>query len=244
MAIHLYKYKYCFYISHSRFGMICDDFLNLWWANLGSFAPSFVSYALHIPNLLQLSSSFPSNNCFYINHPIKSKHVWTSIHHSGFFQNTIHGYQFWVLPVGIHFQKTSSRLGHPRCIPALEASIREVDQAYDSCNEAWARGEADKFRSSELLIFWVYPMFLSSFWLTTPRWNNLCNFGYIAFLKCIMALHFTDIQLESTGMWHMFSFHPDAKSRFVNMAEERMKKATFTPSPEYRIELRLQPLSI
>lgn len=93
------------------------------------------------------------------------------------FRNIIHGYHFWVLPVGIHFLTTSSRLSHPRCIPALEASIREVDQAYDSCNEAWARGEADKFRSTELLIFWVYLMFPSSIVLTIPRWNNLYNFG-------------------------------------------------------------------
>ena len=39
----------------------------------------------------------------------------------------------------------------PRCVPALEASIKEVDAAYDSCNEAWARGEADKFRSTTFL---------------------------------------------------------------------------------------------
>ena len=48
------------------------------------------------------------------------------------------------------------RLAHSRCVPALEASIKEVDQAYDSCNEAWARGEADKFRTAAFLTFWVY----------------------------------------------------------------------------------------
>ena len=54
----------------------------------------------------------------------------------------------------------------PRCIPALETAIREVDAAYDSCNEAWARGEADKFRSSELLI-WIH-MF-QSIWMLANK---------------------------------------------------------------------------
>lgn len=40
----------------------------------------------------------------------------------------------------------------PRCLPALEVAIKDVDGAFDSCNEAWARGEADKFRSNELLV--------------------------------------------------------------------------------------------
>ena len=45
------------------------------------------------------------------------------------------------------YQSTLVRL---RCLPALEAAIKEVDQSYDSCNEAWAQGEADKFRSAKL----------------------------------------------------------------------------------------------
>ena len=39
----------------------------------------------------------------------------------------------------------------PRCVPTLEAAVKEVDGSYDLCNEAWARGEADKFRSPELI---------------------------------------------------------------------------------------------
>jgi hypothetical protein len=38
-----------------------------------------------------------------------------------------------------------------RCLPALEKAIKEVDGAYDACNEAWALGEADKFRSQKSL---------------------------------------------------------------------------------------------
>ena len=45
----------------------------------------------------------------------------------------------------------------PRCIPALQSCIKDIDNAYDSCNEAWARGEADKFRSKEFLTLkWEY----------------------------------------------------------------------------------------
>lgn len=44
---------------------------------------------------------------------------------------------------------------HPRCVPSLENAIKEVDAAYDSCNEAWAQGEADKFRSVKFLTQFV-----------------------------------------------------------------------------------------
>ena len=33
----------------------------------------------------------------------------------------------------------------------LEGEIKKVDAQYDLCNEAWARGEADKFATEELL---------------------------------------------------------------------------------------------
>lgn len=33
----------------------------------------------------------------------------------------------------------------------LENEIKKVDAQYDLCNEAWARGEADKFATDELL---------------------------------------------------------------------------------------------
>ena len=51
----------------------------------------------------------------------------------------------------------------PRCIPSLETAIKEVDGAFDSCNEAWARGEADKFRSKEFLIFQLTLTILKHF---------------------------------------------------------------------------------
>ena len=38
-----------------------------------------------------------------------------------------------------------------RCVATLEAEIKKVDQQYDLCNEAWAKGEADKFASDEFL---------------------------------------------------------------------------------------------
>ena len=33
----------------------------------------------------------------------------------------------------------------------LEAEIKKVDQQYDLCNEAWAKGEADRFATDEFL---------------------------------------------------------------------------------------------
>ena len=38
-----------------------------------------------------------------------------------------------------------------RCLPALNAAIKEIDGAYDSCNEAWAVGESEKFQSKKFL---------------------------------------------------------------------------------------------
>ena len=55
----------------------------------------------------------------------------------------------------------------PRCVPALETSIKEVDAAYDSCNEAWARGEADKFRSQSSL-----TQLLDTFGMSKCSWQN------------------------------------------------------------------------
>ena len=76
--------------------------------------------------------------------------LWTSIF-------TIHAVQIKLVyvncfewPVNWHIRWFHPPL-HLRCIPALEKAIVDVDAAYDSCNEAWARGEADKFRSDGFL---------------------------------------------------------------------------------------------
>lgn len=39
----------------------------------------------------------------------------------------------------------------PRCAKTLEAEIKKIDAQYDLCNEAWAKGEQDKFWGDELL---------------------------------------------------------------------------------------------
>ena len=52
----------------------------------------------------------------------------------------------------------------PRCVPALEQAVKDVDASYDSCNEAWARGEADKFRSKELQTQLLRKATLNRFW--------------------------------------------------------------------------------
>ena len=59
---------------------------------------------------------------------------------------------FWFVPklVLISNSAAPSQL---RCVHTIESEIKKVDQQYDLCNEAWARGEADKFKSQELLDF-------------------------------------------------------------------------------------------
>ena len=133
----------------------------------------------------------------------------------------------------------------PRCIPALETAIREVDAAYDSCNEAWARGEADKFRSSELLI-WIH-MF-QRICLSTKLWSSVhirnvcvdlfhsCHGIRSQELKILMLVYLWE-QFESTSgldlRWIVWTVQDLTKLRFVDMAEDRMKKATFTSIPQF-----------
>ncbi len=49
------------------------------------------------------------------------------------------------------WQLSSTGKPNLRCIPALEKSIQDIDGVYDSCNDAYAQGEADKFRSAKFL---------------------------------------------------------------------------------------------
>ena len=46
--------------------------------------------------------------------------------------------------------KRTTASSQPRCVTTLEAEIKKVDAQYDLCNEAWAKGEADKFKTPEL----------------------------------------------------------------------------------------------
>ena len=64
----------------------------------------------------------------------------------------------------------------PRCVPTLESSVKEVDSAYDQCNEAWARGEADKFRSAELI-----PQISCRVMIYKLTWIDLNGFASLCF---------------------------------------------------------------
>ena len=115
----------------------------------------------------------------------------------------------------------------PRCIPALEAAVKEVDMAYDSCNEAWARGEADKFGSPELhaqffstllaLYFQISVVDLKGWMVATTLHHSRKNIYNIP---------------ESSNV-PTFEMFPKIVVRFVKMAEERMKKATFSFIPQF-----------
>ena len=126
-----------------RYVMIWSVFLTLWWANRGNFVHWFGSYAIHTPKMLLPCSSFSWFMLFSFSCIFQSIRKETSLVLKTFLRTKI-GHQLY------HVSLPTSG---PRCVPALESAIREVDQAYDSCNEAWARGEADKFHSSTLLIW-------------------------------------------------------------------------------------------
>lgn len=86
--------------------------------------------------------------------------------------------------IASHHTKSQPANIHPsrlRNIPALEACIREIDAAYDSCNEAMARGEADKFRSEQ------FPV---------PTYIFVCN---IFFLYMIQSLYISSNDSEKNG---------------------------------------------
>lgn len=115
----------------------------------------------------------------------------------------------------------------PRCIPALQNCIKDIDQAYDACNEAWARGEADKFRSKEFLTSKLDIYSESS---CNPSWWLIPPWLHKRFRTKYMVLHFLTsalVLLDSTNISHAVMV------RFVQMAEEQMKKATFTRTPQF-----------
>ena len=71
--------------------------------------------------------------------------------HNPHFEN-----MFLLTPRNNHFnlpystQSQGQPAFYPRCAKTLEQEIKKIDAQYDLCNEAWAKGEQDKFWGDEL----------------------------------------------------------------------------------------------
>lgn len=134
-------------LSPERCVMIWDDFWSPWCRNRVSFGAWSVSFALNTPKMLLPNSRLPVKKTFLYLHCLVS----------AAFEFKMYMFpkkdpQYFQLP---GWQQHM----HLRCIGPLEDALKDVDGAYDSCNEAWARGEADKFRSTE---FASYLFFISN----------------------------------------------------------------------------------
>ena len=164
-----FQILYTWALRPCRFGMIWNDSWSLWWASQVSWDPSSESYDLATPRMLQPSSplslwrmlmllfqKFFRFHCKYINVCI--------------------GPCLYSGPSCPHPSCLQPSYPHPRCVPSLENAIKEVDSAYDSCNEAWAQGEADKFRSVKFLTQFVVLGWWCSGFVNKIHQNKRKNF--------------------------------------------------------------------
>lgn len=104
-----------------------------------------------------------------------------------------------------------------RCISTLESEIKKIDAEYDKCNETWAQGEMDQFRSDKFLGFMMINH-------DKPR---LLHYVMYVFLVRTIPSPLTSIMLSLLCHSTLGCF-PDLL-RFYNMAEKAMKDATFVP---------------
>ena len=119
----------------------------------------------------------------------------------------------------------------PRCAKTLEAEIKKIDAQYDLCNEAWAKGEQEKFWGDELLDKnIVYNHLQQSYTIikVPPPFDNPLYMKYInCFPRSIMSLHVETERMHACP--HHFKSYLKflALQRFFKLAEKRMKDATF-----------------
>ena len=58
-----------------------------------------------------------------------------------------------------------------RCVQSLKTQVTKIDGAYDDCNHAWTKGEAEGFFSEELLDYFKKHMFPNLYYFRVLKWN-------------------------------------------------------------------------
>ena len=123
----------------------------------------------------------------------------------------------------LHNSTTSApfhQLALPRCINSLKTQIQKVDDAYDSCMNAWSKGEAEGFFTEGLLSL-----------LCDETHKTLQN-NWMKYTKHFKAIRqYLNIYIYIQLYTHIFLV-THLLLRFHKSAEEKMKTATYVSNPQ------------
>ena len=145
------------HLHHSEFD--CNTLAALWFCqtkeSLKKFLASMVSKAGKLRSLvrdlkknyseaatkgfLDFQNAAIYNYRFEAEDPDRSIYLMTAVNECNFIKTE------FTIPFHIAFSNLASKVVAFRCIGSLEQSITDIDKHYDSCNEAWAKGEVENF---------------------------------------------------------------------------------------------------